>query len=74
MRYDFAPMEGITDDLFRTLHHRYFPGVDRYFAPFLSPGLSGRVLSDKDIRRILPENNRGFTLIPQLLTREAEAF
>ena len=37
MRYDFAPMEGITSALFRCVHFRYFPGVDRYYMPFLSP-------------------------------------
>lgn len=74
MRYDFAPMEGITDDLFRRLHHQYFPGVDRYYTPFLSPGLSGHVLSKKEIFQVLPENNPDITLIPQLLTRQAEAF
>lgn len=74
MRYDFAPMEGITDDLFRRLHHQYFPGTDRYYTPFLSPGLSGHILSKKEIRQILPENNPGIVLVPQLLTRQSEAF
>ena len=29
MRYDFAPMEGITDSIYRRMHHKYFSGVDR---------------------------------------------
>ena len=29
MRYYFAPMEGITDSIYRRLHHKYFPGADR---------------------------------------------
>ena len=37
MRYYFAPMEGLTDSIYRRLHHKYFPGVDRYYMPFLSP-------------------------------------
>ena len=37
MRYYFAPMEGITDNIYRRLHHKYFGGVDRYYMPFLSP-------------------------------------
>lgn len=72
MRIDFAPMEGITDDLFRTLHHRYFPGVDRYFTPFLSPTEDG--ITKKERAQVLPENNPGLTLVPQLLTRQAESF
>ena len=72
MHIDFAPMEGITDDLFRTLHHRYFPGVDRYFTPFLSPTEDG--ITKKERAQVLPENNPGLTLVPQLLTRQAESF
>lgn len=72
MRIDFAPMEGITDDLFRTLHHRYFPGVDRYFTPFLSPTEDG--ITKKERAQVLPENNPGLALVPQLLTRQAESF
>ena len=30
MRYYFAPMEGLTDSIYRRFHHKYFPGVDRY--------------------------------------------
>ena len=73
MRLEFAPMEGITDDIFRRLHHRYFPGVDRYYTPFLSPG-EGRGLAGKDLRQVLPENNPGLSLVPQLLTASAEHF
>ena len=29
MRYYFAPLEGLTDSIYRRLHHKYFPGVDR---------------------------------------------
>ena len=72
MRIDFAPMEGITDDLFRTLHHRYFPGVDRYFTPFLSPTEDG--ITKKERAQVLPENNPGVPLVPQLMTRQAESF
>lgn len=37
MRYYFAPMEGLTDSVYRRLHNKYFPGVDRYYMPFFSP-------------------------------------
>lgn len=72
MRIDFAPMEGITDDLFRTLHRRYFSGVDRYFAPFLSPTEDG--ITKRERAQVLPERNPGVLLVPQLMTRQAESF
>ena len=37
MRCYFAPMEGLTDSIYRRTHHKYFPDVDRYYMPFLSP-------------------------------------
>ena len=74
MEITFAPMEGITDDIFRSLHHRFFPGVDRYYTPFLSPTLDGPALTKKDLRQVLPENNPGLTLVPQVLTNSSAAF
>ena len=31
-----APMEGLTSYIFRTAHHRYFSGVEKYYLPFIS--------------------------------------
>ncbi len=74
MRYYFAPLEGITDDVFRSLHHRYFPGVYRYYTPFLSPTSDGPAITKKELRQVLPENNSGFELVPQLLTNQPGPF
>lgn len=73
MDFYFAPMEGITGYLFRNVHHTFFDQVDKYFAPFIfanqHDGLKG-----KDVKDILPENNQGIVLIPQLLTNNAKDF
>lgn len=71
MRYEFAPLEGITDELFRTLHRRYFPGVDRYYTPFLCPG-EGRTFSKKELCEL--ERQAGEPLVPQLMTNRAALF
>ena len=73
MRYDFAPMEGITTALYRKFHHSYFPGVDRYYTPFLSP-TRDHVFTPRERREILPENNPDVEVIPQLLTKVPEDF
>ena len=73
MRIYFAPMEGITTYTYRNLHWKYFGGADAYFTPFLSPG-PGQGMSVKELRDILPENNQGTPVIPQLLTNRAEDF
>lgn len=73
MLIDFAPMEGITGAAFRRCHKKYFPGVDRYYAPFISP-TSEHCFTPKEKREILPENNDGIELVPQLLTKNAQDF
>ena len=73
MTLDFAPMEGITGAAFRRLHRTCFPGVDHYYAPFLSP-TQDRRLTPREQREILPEHNEGVPLIPQILTKNAHDF
>ena len=72
MVYEFAPLEGITDHIYRNLHRRYFPGVDRYYTPFIAPTDAGR-FAPRDKREVLPENNEA-PLVPQLLAKDAENF
>lgn len=73
MRYYFAPMEGITDSIYRRLHHKYFPGIDRYYMPFLSPTMH-RTLSSKESRELPMADSVFFTAVPQILTKNAEDF
>lgn len=71
MRYYLAPMEGITDATFRRLHHKYFPGVDRYYMPFISPTVH-RCLTHREARELPPADSVDFTAIPQLLGKNVE--
>lgn len=73
MRYSAAPMEGVTSFHYRNVHARYFPGVNRYYTPFLSP-TQHHVFTPKEWKEIAPEHNEGVPVIPQLLTRRAEDF
>lgn len=73
MRYYFAPMEGITDSIFRRVHHRYFGGVDRYYMPFLSPTIH-RSLTHKEDRELPMAESENFTAVPQVLTKVADDF
>lgn len=69
MRYDAAPMEGLTDRVWRQAHQHFFGGADRYYAPFLSPP-ENRVPVKKKMAELLPEANPGAPVIPQLLARD----
>ena len=73
MEIYFAPMEGITGYIYRNAFHDYFTGVDKYFTPFLSPN-QNRALNPKEIRDVLPENNKGMQVVPQILTNRADYF
>ena len=73
MRYYFAPMEGLTDSIYRRLHHKHFGGVDRYYMPFLSPTIH-RSLTHKEDRELPMAESEAFTAIPQLLTKVPEDF
>lgn len=71
MRYYYAPLEGITDATFRRLHHKYFPGVDRYFMPFLSPTIH-RCLTNREARELPKADSVDFCAVPQLLGKNVE--
>ena len=73
MQYYFAPMEGLTDSIYRRLHHEYFPGVDRYYMPFLSPTIH-RQLTHKEDRELPMADSVGFHAVPQVLTKVPEDF
>ena len=73
MRYYFAPLEGLTDSIFRSLHSKYFPGVDRYYTPFLSPTVH-RGLTAREAREIPAADTLAYEAVPQLLTKVSEDF
>ena len=73
MRYYFAPLEGLTDSVYRRLHHKYFGGIDRYYMPFISPTIH-RSLTHKEDRELPLADSENFCAIPQILTRVPEDF
>ena len=73
MRYYFAPMEGLTDSIYRRLHHTYFPGIDRYYTPFFSPTMH-KHLTPREERELPFADALDFTVIPQVLTKVPEDF
>ena len=70
MQLYLAPLEGITTVTYRRAFERNFGGVDRYFTPFIV----NKKLGAREIEGILPENNPGVTLIPQIMSNRAEDF
>ncbi len=73
MRYYFAPLEGITDHIFRQLHNEFFPGLDAYYTPFLSPTVH-RSLTKKEQHELPEADTLKYRLVPQLLTKNPDDF
>lgn len=73
MNFYFAPMEGLTGYIYRNAHHTFFPGIDKYFSPFIVANQCENFRT-REIKDILPEHNEGIVLIPQLLTNNAKDF
>ncbi len=69
----FAPMEGLTDTIYRRTHFRHFGGVSKYYIPFVSP-TQHHVFTPKELRAISPEENAGIPTVPQVLAKDAEHF
>ena len=73
MQYYFAPMEGLTDSIYRKVHHAHFSGVTRYYMPFLSPTVH-RTLTPREARELPRADSVPFEAVPQLLTKVSEDF
>ena len=73
MKFYFAPMEGLTDSVYRRLHHQYFGGIDRYYMPFLSPTIH-RTLTPREERELPFADSVGFEAVPQILTKVSADF
>ncbi|MBN1064527.1 tRNA-dihydrouridine synthase family protein [Clostridium botulinum] len=73
MKYYLAPMEGITGYIYRNTYEKFFHNIDKYFTPFIVTNKS-RSLKSKELRDVLPENNKGMSIVPQILTNDSEGF
>ena len=73
MKYYLAPMEGITGYIYRNSYEKFFHNIDKYFTPFIVTNKS-RSLKTKELRDVLPENNKGMNIVPQILTNDSEGF
>lgn len=69
----FAPLEGVTDVIYRRTHAACFSGVDKYFIPFVSP-THHLVFTPKEKRSVSPAENAGFRAVPQILSKHANQF
>ena len=65
-----APLQGFTDHVYRRSYHEVFNQIDKWFIPYIS--LKNGGILKKYEREILPENNPGEYVIPQVLVNNPE--
>lgn len=73
MNYYFAPMEGVTGYCYRNVHREFFPGIDKYFTPFVVANQTYK-FKTKEKQDVAPEHNQGLYVVPQIMANKAEEF
>jgi tRNA-dihydrouridine synthase len=68
-----APLHGVTNHIFRNIYFKYFKWFDYAVAPFVLSVKSIRI-NKKRLKDLLPENNIGINLIPQILSNDPDEF
>lgn len=68
-----APIQGITDMVFRNVFPKHFGGVDLAMAPFISTSKRKKV-ETVILRELDPALNTGIPVIPQVLSNDPEDF
>ena len=68
-----SPLQGFTDFRFRNAFQKYFGGIDAFYSPYIR--LNGKLeIKPAYERDILPKNNDTLTVIPQIMTNDADEF
>lgn len=68
-----SPLQGFTDFRFRNAQNKLFGGIDTYYSPYIR--LNGKLVIKPSYERdLLPENNVGLEVIPQVITNDADEF
>ena len=68
-----APMEGVTNFVYRRTYHRFYHPMDKYFTPFIS-AKPKKNLSFQEICEVSPERNEGMYVVPRSSTCNADDF
>ena len=73
LNLSLAPLQGITDFTFRKLICKHFKGINKVYTPFLRLQ-NNKTLKEAQVKDVLPKNNVGVNLIPQIICNNAEDF
>lgn len=73
LEIQFAPLQGYTDAAYRRFHNEIYGGsIGCYFSPFIR--IEKGIIRSKDLKDILPKNNVGINLVPQIIINSVDEF
>jgi tRNA-dihydrouridine synthase len=72
-KIQLAPIQGITDYPFRNAFQKHFGSTDFMYSPYLRLDKDMQLKKSR-LKDVLPENNTGVNLIPQIMTNSSEGF
>lgn len=73
MQLYLAPLQGLTNRVFRGVYLRHFPFFDAAFAPFI-PAVAVDRMTEKHFKDLIPDSALKIPLVPQVLGNDAPSF
>jgi len=74
IRLYLAPIQGITDAVYRNTFTKYFDGFDVAVTPFISTTPQIKRIKQSHLKDVLPENNINMPIIPQVMSNSPNDF
>ena len=68
----FAPFQGITNSIFRSVYARHLQGIDAFFTPFFLSISNENKLPQKKAIELEAIKENGVEIIPQILSKDAD--
>ncbi len=72
-RLYMAPIKGFTDHTYRNTFAEHFGGFDLAVSPFIASKRDNKI-KKKYVKDVLPENNTGLPVVPQILSKTGKDF
>ena len=73
MQLYLAPLQGVTNRVFRAVYVNHFSGFDAAFAPFI-PAVAVDRMTEKHFKDLVPDPALKIPLVPQILGNDAPSF
>ena len=70
IKFQLAPLQGITNSVFRKVYARHFIGIDKFFTPFFT-NVHKKELNPAKAAELTAVKINNITLVPQILSKDS---